>query len=119
MVADQIISDLEGFGATRAQLVDLAHEKGPRSLPYLDLARATNAGRPPVVFEVQGQPRAYVFDDRNATENVTRWVRRIAFRGDADWVAVLRAGRLDVFRASLGSEAPVPFSTLPQGPFLF
>lgn len=117
-MSDQIVSDLESFGATRAQLVDLAHEKGPRLLPYLDLARATD-GRPPVVFEVQGQPRAYVFDDRGGNESVTRWVRRIAFRGDADWVAVLRPGRLDVFRASLGVDVPVPFSTLPQGPYLF
>lgn len=119
MVSDQIVSDLEGFGATRTQLIDLARELGPRSLPYLDLARATTDGRPPVVFEVQGQPRAYVFDARGESENVTRWVRRIAFRGDADWVAVLRVGRLDVFRASLGGDAPLPFSGLPQGPFLF
>lgn len=118
-MSDQIVSDLEGFGATRAQLVDLAYEKGPRLLPYLDLARATTSGRPPVVFEVQGQPRAYVFDDRGRNEDVTRWVRRIAFRGDADWVAVLRPGRLDVFRASLGVAAPVPFAALPQGPYLF
>lgn len=118
-MSDQIVSELEGFGATRAQLVDLARDKSPRSLPYLDLARATAEGRPPVVFEVQGQPRAYVFDARGDGENVTRWVRRIAFRGDADWVAVLRVGRLDVFRASLGVEAPVPYSALPQGPFLF
>src|SRR4051812_19266935 len=117
-MSDQIVSDLEGFGATRTQLIDLAREHGPRSLPYLDLARATTDGRPPVVFEVHGQPRAYVFDARGESENVTRWVRRIAFRGDADWVAVLRAGRLDVFRASLGGDAPLPFSGLPQGPFL-
>jgi len=118
-VSDQIARDLEGFGATRAQLVDLAYEKGPRVLPYLDLARASNDGRPPVVFEVQGQPRAYVFDDRGGNESVTRWLRRIAFRGDADWVGVLRPGRLDVFRASLGVDTPVLFESLPQGPFLF
>ena len=118
-MSDQIVSDLEGFGATRAQLIDLAHENGPRLLPYLDLARATTDGRPPVVFEVQGQPRAYVFDDRGGRESVVRWVRRIAFRGDADWVAVLRPGCLDVFRASLGFDAPMPFAGLPQGPFLF
>lgn len=119
-MSDQIVSDLEGFGATRAQLVDLANEKGPRLLPYLDLARSPSGGRPPVVFEVQGQPRAYIFDDRKGgTGSVGRWVRRIAFRGDADWVCVLRPGQLDVFRASLGANDPVPFVELPQGPFRF
>ncbi len=118
-MSDQIAGDLEGFGATRAQLVDLAFDTGPRLLPYLDLARATTDSRPPVVFEVQGQPRAYIFDERTDGQNVARWVRRIAFRGDADWVAVLRHGRLDVYRASLGVDAPVRFDTLPQGPFLF
>jgi hypothetical protein len=118
-VSDPIVDDLEGFGATRAQLVDLAYETGPRLLPYLDLARATTDGRPPVVFEVQGQPRAYIFADPGRNASITRWVRRIAFRGDADWVAVLRPGRLDVFRAALGVDVPAPFEGLPQGPFLF
>jgi N-6 DNA Methylase len=118
-VSDQIVSDLESFGATRAQLVDLAHETGPRLIPYLDLVRSKLAERAPVVFEVQGQPRAYVFDGRDRHEGVTRWVRRIAFRGDADWIGVLRPGRLDVFRAALGGEAPQQLDVLPQGPFLF
>lgn len=118
-MSDHLVSELEGYGATRAQLVDLATHKGPRLLPYLDLARATTDERPPVVFEVQGQPRAYIFNDRCEGTSVARWVRRIAFRGDADWVAVLRPGRLDVYRATLGVDTPVPFEEIPQGPFLF
>jgi hypothetical protein len=118
-VSEQVVSDLESLGATRAQLVDLAHETGPRALPYLDLARSKADGRAPVVFEVQSRPHAYVFDGRDQNENVTSWVRRIAFRGDADWIGVLRPGRLDVFRATLGVEAPLQLKDLPQGPFLF
>jgi hypothetical protein len=118
-VSDRIVSDLESFGAMRTQLIDLAEDSGPRTLPYLDLARASSDGRPPVVFEVHGQPYAYVFDARGQEEKVTRWIRRIAFRGDADWIGVLRPGRLDVFRAALGSETPRAIEGLTQGAFLF
>ncbi len=118
-MSERIIRDLESFGATRAQLVDLAEGPGPRTLPYLDLARASSDGRAPVVFEVNGQPCAYVFDGRERDENITRWIRRIAFRGDADWIGVLRPGRLDVFRAALGVAKPKAVEGLAQGPFLF
>ena len=84
IVADRILSDLQGFGATRAQLVDLAQGAGPQTLPYLDLMRAHDE-RPPVVFEVHGQPRAYIFAAESTGDaRIARWIRRIAFRGDAD-----------------------------------
>jgi hypothetical protein len=73
------------------------------------------------VVESQGQPRAYVFvahDDTNV--GVAQWVRRVAFRGDADWVGILRPGRLDVIRAALdGSDAPRLVQNLPKGTLLF
>ncbi|HLM44481.1 MAG TPA: hypothetical protein VK458_11470, partial [Myxococcaceae bacterium] len=75
-----------------------------------------------MVFESHGQPRAYVFVARSIgdDENVARWVRRVAFRGDADWVGVLRPGRLEVFRAALdGSDVPQRVAELPEGPLLF
>jgi N-6 DNA Methylase len=121
-VSARIVSDLERFGALPSQLIDLAHETGPRVLRYLDLARAPVDGTAPVVFEVQGQPRAFVFDGRgrDPRSSVAHWIRRIAFRGDADWVGVLSPGRLDIYPAALdGQRDPRPLESFAQGPFLF
>ena len=121
-MSDDFPVRLEEFGALPEQLVDLAAEETPRALRYVDLRRAPSDGRPPVVLESHGQPRGYVFD-RGASDGdstVRSWVRRIAFRGDADWVAVLRPGRLDVFHASLdGGEAPREVEGLQRGQLLF
>lgn len=107
---------LESHGAVPDQLVDLTAER-PRTLRYRDLVRAS--ARPVVALESQGQPRAYVFDARGTEEiDLGYWIRRIAFRGDADFVGVLRPGRLDVHAIMLGKDArlgaPIP---LPQGRF--
>jgi hypothetical protein len=121
-VSDDVIRQIADYGALSSQIVDLAGEEGPRTLRYVDLVRAPAAGRPPVVIESHGQPRAYVFvaNDMGADRSVAQWVRRVAFRGDADWVGVLRPGRLDVFRAVLdGSNTPQPVQGLPTGPLLF
>jgi len=121
-VSDDVLRKLADYGALPSQLVDLADEEGPRTLRYVDLVRSPSGGRPPVVFESHGQPRAYVFVARSIgdDENVARWVRRVAFRGDADWVGVLRPGRLEVFRAALdGSDVPQRVAELPEGPLLF
>jgi len=120
VVATRIISDLMAFGASREQLVDLSSDDNPRTLQYADLARSPD--RSSVVFEVQGQPRAYVFsaNGKDVVADLPRWIRRVAFRGDADWVGVLHPGRLDVFRAALdGNQKPRQLTTLPQGPLLF
>lgn len=132
VVDRRIVSDLESFGALPSQLVDLAREKTSRVLRYLDLTRMPVDGVTPVVFEVQGQPRAFVFDARDRDQgasgahhrdhgaSVSRWIRRIAFRGDAEWVGVLRPGRLDFYPAVLDDqETPRPDESLTQGPFLF
>lgn len=108
------------FGASREQLVDLSSDDDPRTLRYADLVRSPD--RSPVVFEVQGQPRAYVFSatSEDVVADLPRWIRRVAFRGDADWVGVLHPGRLDVFRAALdGNQKPRQLTTLQQGPLLF
>lgn len=121
-VSDDFLRQLADYGALPSQLIDLAEEEGPRTLRYVDLMRTPTVGRPPVVFEAHGQPRAYLFHDCDiaTVPAVSQWVRRIAFRGDADWVGVLRPGRLDVFRAVLdGSDQPQLFSGLPEGPLLF
>jgi len=111
--------EIQRFGATEEQLVDL-EQSGPRSLRFADLVRAPEADRAPVVVESQGRPLIYVFDARPeiASETFHRWLRRIAFRGDADWVGVLRPGRLDIHPAVLDREiAPLPIQDLPQDVF--
>lgn len=114
-----IASELERYGAEPAQLVDLEGAASPRTLRYVDLVRSPGEGVRPVVYESQGQPRAYVFDGTgSAPPDVTQWIRRVAFRGDADWVGVVRPGRLDVYPASLRTLSPTPVEGLPTGRFL-
>jgi hypothetical protein len=120
-VSDDMGRVLESYGAVPSQLVDLADANSPRTLRYVDLLRSPSAERAPVVLESQGQPRAYVFDGSKGDigqEKVNQWVRRIAFRGDADWVGVLRPGRLEVFRAVLDGHEARAFKGLPQGSLL-
>ncbi|MFT3837951.1 MAG: N-6 DNA methylase [Myxococcaceae bacterium] len=116
-MSDDVQTALREFGAAPSQLVDL-NEESPRSLPYVDLARLPPEGGVPTVFEAGGQPQAYVFDSRGTPpKELKRWVRRIAFRGDANWVGVLRPGRLDVYRAALGNDdEPQQLIDLPDGP---
>lgn len=111
------------YGASASQLVDLAEGESPRTLRYIDFMRAPSAGRAPVVVESQGHPVGYVFElddgDSESHTTVSSWVRRVAFRGDANWIGVLRPGRLDVFRAALdGAAAPTAIEGLPAGPLL-
>lgn len=116
-VSEAMCHQLEEYGAVSSQLVDLTKAESPRTLKYLDLVRAPAADRPPLVIESQGQPRVYVFDgsDAYAQSNLNQWVRRIAFRGDAEWVGVLRPGRLDIFRAALDGGNAKAVAGLPQG----
>jgi hypothetical protein len=116
-VTDGLIVHLEKYGASRGQLVELASPE-PRTLRYLDLLRNPAEDRPAMVLESQGQPRAYVFDGRReSTSALVPWVRRIAFRGDADFVIVVRPGRLDVYPAVLGTGLALdPLKDLPDGP---
>lgn len=111
---------LEAYGALPSQVLELTRESA-RALRYVDLVRAPPAGGAPAVVEVQGRAHAYVFDGRAQPADdvrVASWIRRIAFRGDTDWVGVLRPGRLDIYRASLdGQDRPVP-ADVEQGPLL-
>lgn len=116
-MTDGLIVQLEQYGAARGQLLDLASAE-PRTLRYVDLLQSPAEDRPAMVLESQGQPRAYVFDERRkSASTLVPWVRRIAFRGDADFVVVVRPGRLDVYPAVLGTGlALLPLKDLPDGP---
>ena len=110
------------YGALPSQVVDL-EEESERTLPYVDLIRTPAAGRAPAVVEIHGNPRAYIFDGSSPSANsgvVASWIRRIAFRGDAEWVGVLRPGRLDIYHAALdGEQVPIAVGGIAQGPGLF
>lgn len=112
---------LEAYGALTSQLLELTRESA-RALRYVDLVRTPPAGGAPAVVEVRGRAHAYVFDGRAQPADdvrVASWIRRIAVRGDTEWVGVLRPGRLDIYRASLdGQDRPVP-ADVEQRPLLF
>lgn len=114
----ELLRTIAGYGARIGDLIDLSQAQTPRTLPYLDLIRVPTGRARPVVCEVQAAPYLYVFDDRSSiasSDELRLWIRRIAFRGDADWVGVLRPGRLDVYRAVLDSSiAEVPLADLPD-----
>lgn len=115
----EMLSELQRFGATPDQLVDL-QKPGPRTLRFADLMRVPEADRAPVVVESQGRPLVYVYDGRADVppKSIRQWVRRIAFRGDADWLGILRPGRLDIYPAVLDEKAAaVPSTDLPEGTF--
>ena len=118
-MADGFAHELQRFGALPGQLVDLA-ARSARTVRFADLLRSPESGRAPVVVEAQGRPLLYAFDARDGAppEQIKGWVRRVAFRGDADWVGVLHPGHLDVHPAVLGNEelALRPID-LPEGPF--
>lgn len=113
---DGLVEQLEQYGAAQGQLLALASAE-PRTLRYVDLLQSPTNDRPAMVLESQGQPRAYVFDGRKSSAlDLVPWVRRIAFRGDADFIAVVRPGRLDVYPATLGPGlVPAPLLDLPGG----
>lgn len=112
-----LVDELERYGATQEHLVDLA-VPSPRGLRFADLMDSSVVdGRAPVVVESNGRALIYVVDGRRdlSPAAVRQWVRRIAFRGDGDWVGVMRPGRLDVHPAVLdGSTEPRFVDDLPE-----
>jgi hypothetical protein len=112
---NDLADELGRYGATKEHLVDLA-APDPRGLRFVDLMQTFAKGRAPVVVESNGRALIYVIDGRHdlPAGTVHQWVRRIAFRGDADWVGVLRPGRLDVHPAVLdGGREPGLVGDLP------
>lgn len=116
-----VLGVLEEYGALPTQVVSLTVESS-RTLRYVDLVRTPPEGGAPVVVELDRRPHVYVFDGRldpPSDERLSIWIRRIAFRGDADWLGVLRPGRLDMYRASLGGQgSPTVARDVESGPLM-
>lgn len=110
----------EGYGASVGRVVELSSADDPRTARYIDLLRQpVDASYQSAVFEVAGQPLAFLVDGRDVSDDtlVAKWVHRISFRGDASWVGVLRPGRLDIYEVGLGTEElePQQVESLPEG----
>lgn len=117
-MARDLIAHMEQYGAAASQVVDLARTEAA-TLRYADLRRSADGDCPALVIESQKQPRVYVYDQRDPSDALplaARLVRRIAFRGDAEFIAVARPGRLDVYAAALGTRhQPQALKNLPEG----
>lgn len=94
-------------------------DEGPALLPYATLVSARESKDPQLyallgVYEWQGSPLIFLVDGealRN-DEHLRQIRRRLALRGDAPYMGVVRPGRLTVYTVSLDagspSEIPIP-----------
>ncbi len=119
-MAEEFHKAFEGYGASVGRVVELSSSDDPRTAHYVDLLRQpVDASHRSAVFEVAGQPLAYLVDGRDLSDDtvVAKWVHRVSFRADASWIGVLRPGRLDVYEVGLGTEEREPHrvESLPEG----
>lgn len=110
----------DDYGASVGRIVALTSANDPRTARYVDLQRQpVDARHDSAVFEVAGQPLAFLVDGRDHSDDelVAKWIHRVSFRGDASWLGVLRPGRLDIYEVGLGAEElkPQPIESLPAG----
>lgn len=107
-----IASIVSDFGADPESL-RLLDNDGPDLLPYATLVSARRGQKGPLskvaaVYEWQGAPLMFLVsvDDLEAGDDLHRIRRLLAMRGDAPYIGVVGAGRLDVFRVALDSKLP-------------
>ena len=93
-------AELHAFGARADDVVLLGGETAETGIRYLDLMRSGDLVRPDAVIEVRGQPTLYVVDASRAPVSqlaLKRLLRVLAFRADADHMALLEPGRLTLY----------------------
>jgi hypothetical protein len=104
---------LEQYGADPAAICLFETGDRPELLPYATIVSARNGDDPSLsaligVYEWQNSPLLFLVDedrlDGSATLSLIR--RRIAMRGDAQYLGVLRPGQLTVHRVSLDTDTP-------------
>jgi hypothetical protein len=95
--------------------------KGPDLLPYATLVSAREAKDHQLdalfgVYEWQGSPLIFLVDGERLQDNEHLRIirRRLAMRGDAPYMGVVRPGRLTVYQVSLDSRLPDEVS-IPAG----
>jgi hypothetical protein len=111
---------LEAYGADLAAFRSFDGE-GPELLPYATLLAARNAPDPVLaalagVYEWQNTPLVFLVDgDRLAGDQHLDGIRRrLAMRGDAPYVGVVRPGQLTLYRVSLDKD-PAAKARIPLG----
>ena len=101
------IEQLLDFGARAADCIELGRRDDPRLLRYVDLVRHKGAPMVDAVVEEQTQPLLYVIDAARLSgssghaNRIAELRRRLAMRGEAAWLGVLRPGRLDIYATDL------------------
>lgn len=123
-------AELHAFGARADDVVLLDGRASDVAIRYSDLLRASDGVRPDAVVEVRGRPVLYVVDifKKGAPTQVMlrRLLRALAFRAEADHVALLEPGRLTLYSVApakvlaprifkRGDAGVVPSIALPSG----
>jgi hypothetical protein len=106
-----IVASLREFGADPASL-HLFDKDGPELLPYATLLTARRSGNTALdvveaVYEWQGSPLIFLVDADSLDDDkhLHRIRRLLAMRGDAPYLGVVSAGRLDVYRIALDKKS--------------
>lgn len=112
VVSTDYATELRRFGADEASL-RLLDVDGPDLLPYASLLSARgdddDLDALGAVYEWQGAPliflasRKLIGDDNGRLQRIRRL---LAMRGDAPYVGVIGAGRLDVYQIALDDRRP-------------
>jgi hypothetical protein len=85
----------------------------PDLLPYATLLSVRGGSTDPAlsalngIYEWQNNPLVFLADGDNlAQDDLSRLRRRLAMRGDAPYLGLVRAGQLTIYRISLDGDAP-------------
>ena len=104
---------LEQYGADLAAVCSFDAGDRPELLPYATLVSARNGDDPSLaalvgVYEWQNTPLVFLVDaDRLVGDQALSLIRRrVAMRGDAPYLGILRPGQLTVHRVSLDTDRP-------------
>lgn len=113
---DTINATLAEHGADLVALHRFDEENEPSLLPYATLVSARDAGDRDLdalfaVYEWQGQPLIFLVDGQQIQddEHLRAIRRRLALRGDAPYLGVVRPGQLVVYHISLDTRLPADF----------
>jgi hypothetical protein len=104
-------SQLPSFGAPQSGIVRLDGPPTPRHLPYLDLlskGQPNEPSRPLAVVELQRRPVLYAIRGPVASEALVHLRRVLALRGEAESLAVVEPGRLQIYGVAFSKQQGRP-----------
>lgn len=109
---DTLGTMLSGYGAPGDSVVLLDKPSGAEQIRYLDLVRlpAESGVKPAAVVEFRQQPVLYAIDDESVPNplSLAQLRRRLAFRGDAEYLAVVEPGKLRLYKIGFTATLPSP-----------